>query len=222
MRETIIPKPPHKLGTQIACTNRRLWVCAALLLAGCSALPQPPLQPLHYDLGLPPPDANLAPQQRAPLVLAEVSAPGLPDSGVAIFYRLAYTNAQQLHPYQQSRWSQPVAQLLQLHLRNQLARQRTVLAASQAAAMRTASPALALLQVEVEAFSQVFDAPDVSAAVVQLRATLLASDAHPAQKLFAVRQPALTPDAVGAAQALAAASAEAIAQIDDWLAQLGR
>jgi len=227
MHETSIPKPRYKLGrrtgARTARVSRRLWVCAALLLAGCSVLPQPAVQLVHYDLGLPPPGTSLAPQQRrATLVLAEVRAPGLPELGAAIFYRLAYANAQQLHPYQQSRWSQPVAQLLGLRLRSQLARQRTVLAASHAPAVRATGQALALLRVEVEAFSQVFDAPDVSAAVVQLRATLVASDAHPVQKLFDVRQPALTPDAAGAAQALAAASAEAIAQIDDWLTQLGR
>ena len=88
-----------------------LILCAsALLLAGCSALPAPPVRTALYDFG-----------------------PG-PEGSNAVLYRLAYSDAQQLRPYSQARWSQPPAQLLQQRLREQLGQRRPVLTADQGAA----------------------------------------------------------------------------------------
>jgi len=216
---------------KLAFRHRRLTVFGLAALAGCAALPQPPVQPLHYDLGLLPdgpgaPDARPAPQ-RPPLRLDVTAATGLAESGSAMLYRLAYINAQQIYAYQQARWSQPPAQLLARHLLHQLAQQRPVLTAGADPARASGGAAPALLRVELEEFCQVFDAPETSAAVVQVRATLLAPGAgagtpHLGQKLFAVRQSAPSPDAAGAAGALSAASAIAIRQIGRWLEQSGR
>ena len=101
---------------------------ALILLAGCSALPQPPAQPARYDFGLAPLSApaqsatSAVPQARTPLALADVEAPALSDGSTAMFYRLAYANGQELRPYQLARWSQPPALLLQQRLRSQLGR----------------------------------------------------------------------------------------------------
>lgn len=214
------------------------WLAAALaLLAGCSALPQPPAQPARYDFGLAPgavaPSAvapgAAAPDQptaRPPLALADVESPALPDGSTAMFYRLAYANAQELLPYQQARWSLPPAQLLQQRLRSQLGAQRPVLLSSESVAQPRVQGAVpALLRVDIEEFSQVFDAPASSAAVVRLRATLVgqsgSADRLLGQQLFDVRTPAPSADAAGGARALASASASAIEQIDAWLARLG-
>jgi hypothetical protein len=63
-----------------------------------------------------------------------MDAPGLPEGGNAVLYRLAYADAQQLRPYSQARWSQPPAQLLQQRLREQLGLRRAVLKADDGAA----------------------------------------------------------------------------------------
>ncbi|WAT86025.1 ABC-type transport auxiliary lipoprotein family protein [Delftia acidovorans] len=205
---------------------------ALILLAGCSALPQPPAQPARYDFGLAPLSApaqsatSAAPQARTPLALADVEAPALSDGSTAMFYRLAYANGQELRPYQLARWSQPPALLLQQRLRSQLGLQRPVLASSESVAQPRLQGAVpTLLRVDIEEFSQVFDAPGSSAGVVRLRATLVeqsgAVDRLLGQKLFEVRSPAASGDAAGGAKALATAADAAIAQIDAWLGQQG-
>ena len=207
---------------------------ALILLAGCSALPQPPAQPARYDFGLAPlttpasapTGATATPAARTPLALADVEAPALSDGSTAMFYRLAYANGQELRPYQLARWSQPPALLLQQRLRSQLGAQRPVLASSESVAQPRQQGAVpTLLRVDIEEFSQVFDAPGSSAAVVRLRATLVeqsgAVDRLLGQKLFEVRSPAASGDAAGGAQALAKATDAAIAQIDAWLGQQG-
>ncbi|MDR0201855.1 MAG: PqiC family protein [Delftia acidovorans] len=207
---------------------------ALILLAGCSALPQPPAQPARYDFGLAPlttpasapTGATATPAARTPLALADVEAPALSDGSTAMFYRLAYANGQELRPYQLARWSQPPALLLQQRLRSQLGAQRPVLASSESVAQPRQQGAVpTLLRVDIEEFSQVFDAPGSSAGVVRLRATLVeqsgAVDRLLGQKLFEVRSPAASGDAAGGAQALAKATDAAIAQIDAWLGQQG-
>lgn len=199
---------------------------ALALLAGCSALPQPPAPPVRYDFGLAPLAAATTAAPRAPLALADVEASALPDGSTAMFYRLGYANGQELRPYQYARWNLPPAQLMQQRLRGQLAAQRAVLASSESVAQPRAQGAVpALLRVEIEEFSQLFDAPASSAGVVRLRATLVeqsgAVDKLLGQKLFEVRSPAASADAAGGAKALAAAADAAIAQIDAWLVQQG-
>ncbi|MDR0225713.1 MAG: PqiC family protein [Burkholderiaceae bacterium] len=181
---------------------------------------------MRYDFGLAPQPATAQATPRAPLALAEVEAPALPDGSTAMFYRLAYANGQELRPYLQARWTQPPALLLQQRLRGQLGAQRAVLLSNEGVAQpRSQGSVPALLRVDIEEFSQVFDAPAASAAVVRLRATLVeqsgAADRLLGQRVFDVRTPAPSADAAGGARALTAASDQAIAEIDAWLSQLG-
>lgn len=203
-------------------------IAAVFALAACSALPQPPQQSARYDFGIAPlaKAADGKSAQRKPLALADVQASNLPDGSTAMLYRLAYANGQELRPYQRARWSLPPAQLLQQRLRSHLGAQRAVLGAGDGQAPpRAQGVSPAVLRINLEEFSQVFDAADASAGLVRLRATLVdprgAAGQLLGQQLFEARQPALTADAAGGAKALAEASDAAIAQLDAWLAGLG-
>ena len=187
-----------------------------VLLAGCGALPEKPVRPAVYDFGTglvvkPAPSENLP-----PLLLADIDAPAAVD-GTAVLFRLAYADVQQLRPYAQARWSMPPAQLVRQRLRDQLSQQRVVLNPAE-------GPAAFILRLELEEFTQVFEAPDRSVGQVRLRATLLEStggrERLVAQRRFAVERPAPSPDAAGGVRALTAATDAAIAEIAQWLKPL--
>ena len=187
-----------------------------VLLAGCSALPEKPVRPAVYDFGpglavKPAPAENLP-----PLLLADIDAPAAVD-GTAVLFRLAYADVQQLRPYAQARWSMPPAQLVRQRLRDQLSQQRMVLNPAE-------GPAAFILRLELEEFTQVFEAPDRSVGLVRLRATLLEStggrERLVAQRRFTVERPAPSPDAAGGVRALTAATDAAVDEIAQWLKPL--
>ena len=74
------------------------------------------------------------------------------------------------------------------------------------------------LRLELDEFSQVFDAADKSRAVLQLRASLIRNRAVVAQQSFSIEQPAATANAEGGVRALIAASDTAGNSLIDWLA----
>jgi len=187
-----------------------------VLLAGCSALPEKPVRPAVYDFGpglvvKPAPSENLP-----PLLLADIDAPAAVD-GTAVLFRLAYADVQQLRPYAQARWSMPPAQLVRQRLRDQLSQQRVVLNPAE-------GPAAFILRLELEEFTQVFEAPDRSVGQVRLRATLLEStggrERLVAQRRFTVERPEPSPDAAGGVRALTAATDAAVDEIAQWLKPL--
>ncbi|WP_245633324.1 MULTISPECIES: ABC-type transport auxiliary lipoprotein family protein [Comamonas] len=207
---------------------RPLALAALLLaLAGCSALPSPPAQSTRYDLGL----VEAAPVSQAavqlpPLVLADVQSPGLPEGLSSMYYRLAYANGQELRPYQHARWSQPPAQLVQQRLRARLGGQRALLGSQDSVSLPSQNLPVATLRVDVEEFSQVFDSATSSRGVVQLRASLIGAQTRIGnillgQQVFTAQVPAGTADAAGGARALAAATDDALAQMNRWLQGLG-
>lgn len=187
---------------------------ACALLAACST-PSAPQRPAVYDFG--PPAAAGAANRPAlePLALAEIEAPSALDSS-AMLYRLAYADARELKPYALAQWSMPPAQLVRQRLRETLARERSVLTPGDVGAR-------AMLRVELDEFSQVFDQPGSSAALLSLRATLSRVDRGGeqlvAQRGFVVRLAAPTPNAAGGARALADATDAASEQIAQWLRQ---
>ena len=235
---------PETIASRARHTCAKAFFHAIFLVAAlsaCTGLPAPAQRPLMYDFG--PPAAPAAVPSSAPaavpssepaqaasttalpaLALAEVQAGGLTDGSSAVLYRLAYANAQQLRPYTLARWSQPPAQLVQQRLRAELGRHRALLDANDAAALSAPRPAV--LRVELEEFSQVFQSPSDSVGLLRLRATLVeprsTGVALLGQRVFTIERPAASPDAAGGTRALAEAAQQAAQEIDAWLRQWGR
>jgi cholesterol transport system auxiliary component len=200
-----------------------------LALTGCGTL-SAPARPVVYDFG-PGATALTASNRMArqpTITLPEVDAP-VALEGTAVLYRLAYSDAQQLRPYAQARWTMAPAQLLRQRLREQLGQSRTILAPGEAGPVLPVTstqpfvPQPAIVRIELEEFSQLFDAPQTSSALVRVRATVLQTGPNgsrtAAQQTFVVRRPAATADAAGGVKALALATEEVIAQLDAWLQQ---
>lgn len=92
-----------------------------------------------------------------------------------------------------------------------------------------ASPAISeaqpwLVRVELDAFNQVFTAPNTSSGIVRWRATVFRPHALGeqlvGQQVFTAQRPAPTADAAGGALALAQATADAAKALDAWLVTL--
>ena len=205
----------------------------AFLLSACSALPSKPTRATMYDFGPGPlaaqpaqPAASQTPQTPlAPVAIEEISTSGGALDNLAVLYRLAYVDAQELRPYAQSRWSMPPAQLVRQRLRDTLSLRRPVFNAREGLALnRSQNPLLPLqLRLELQEFSHYFSAPDASVGLVRLRATLVdvtaAGEKLVAQRIIVAQRPATTLDAPGGVRALTAATDAAIEQLDQWLQQ---
>jgi len=76
------------------------------------------------------------------------------------------------------------------------------------------------LRVELLEFSQVFDAPDRSHALVRVGAVLVENGRLVAQTSFGTDQPAASADAAGGARALALAADAAIERLIGWTADV--
>lgn len=195
------------------------------LLPACSPL-QPAVRPTVYDFG---PGALKQTSVSAsttlpplvPVVLGDVRVSGALD-GSAVLYRLAYSDPRQLRPYAQARWSKPPGQLLRQRLGEQLGVHRTVLSAGQG--ILTATPAIGL-HLELDEFSQLFETPDKSSALVRVRVTLGrwmagGTEQFLAQRTFVVQHPSTSADAAGGVRALGVACDALIGEISQWLQQL--
>lgn len=202
---------------------KALIVATALGLTACGTLPPPRGQ--VYDFG---PGAVVQAQpvtipDLPVLVLAEVEGTAALDS-TAVLYRLAYSDAQQLRPYAQARWSMTPPQLLRQRLRETLGRQRVVLSPGEGV---TPGSAALNLRVSLEEFSQWFESADKSSGLVRLRATLSQTGTGTgtgperllAQRSFVVQRLSGTADAAGGVQALTYATDALITELDQWLQQ---
>ena len=198
----------------------------AMLLSGCSALPDKPARAATYDFGpgavVPEAATRLAPLP--PLALAEIEAPTALD-GTAMYYRLGYADAQQLHPYSQARWSMSPAQLVMQQLRQTLGQHRALLTAGEGPAVNRLQGKLPnVLRMEIEEFSQLFQSVTSSTGLIRLRVTLVdvtpAGEKLIAQRRIVVQRPAPSADAPGGARALADATAAAAEEISQWLQQM--
>ena len=203
-----------------------LGLLLLLVLAGCKALPDKPVRPTLYDFGPVAPAATAvgAPtlQARSALVLPEVEVSGILETP-ALLYRLGYDDPHQLRPYAFARWSGPPGELLRQRLRDVLGRDRAVLDPAAGAAIARRGTPPPVLRVELEEFSQLFDAPNDSKGVLRLRCTLLDNTAGGerlvAQRIFEVQRPAPSADATGGVRALTAATDAAAQDIARWLQQ---
>ena len=191
---------------------RAALVLALSLLAGCSIAPQS-RDGASYDFGLPRTGKDAVLRLQHDLVVTEVSAPAWMDNP-GIYYRLAYQDATRPQAYAHSRWVMPPAALFGRKLRASIA------GANKAAVFTPADNVRAdhTLRLDLEEFSQVFDAPDTSRAVVRLRATLIRNRGIVAQQDFSVERAAPSANAEGGVRALIAASDEAGGALIDWLA----
>ena len=190
-------------------------------LTACAQL-QPQPRAVVYDFG-PGAIAEVPGNRMAPLptlVLADVETTAALDS-TAVLYRLGYSDAQQLRPYAQARWSMAPAQLVRQRLREQLGQRRAVLQAAQGLAASRPSMTLYL---ELDEFSHWFETAERSSGLVRMRATLAQPEGGIerllAQRSFVVQRPASTADAAGGVRALTAATDALILEMEQWLQQI--
>lgn len=247
MRATVNP-PMWAHTLRVAGLLPLLWA-AVLSLTACGGLRVLPVRAALYDFGpglelpsaawpvsteLPASTAQPAPftSPALPLLaLAPVESGAAVDS-LAVLYRLAYDNPQQLRPYAAARWSMPAGQLFEQRLRQRLEQQRRVVRAGEGPALSRGVGSVGgaggrlpwVLRLELDEFSQVFSSPSQSQGVLRLRASVL--DPSPgqvrlvAQRMWVQQVPATTPDAAGGVQALGQAS-DAVAQaLADWVTAL--
>lgn len=183
-------------------------------LFGCAIGPEKRDLPAVFDLG---PQRNYTASQPAidaTLLISAVSASPWLDSP-NIMYRLTYRDAGRSEAYAQHRWAMSPALLLTERLRGRFAAASRGVVGTQDGARADYS-----LRIELEDFSQSFDAADASKASVRLRASLidLNTRALHAQKSFSVERPA-APNAPGAAQSLATASDVVVEELVVWATQ---
>ena len=76
-----------------------------------------------------------------------------------------------------------------------------------------------LLKVELDEFSQQFDAPASSSGAVRLHASLFNANKLVAQRTVQARAPSPSPDAAGGVSAITAATDDAVAQLVVWVTE---
>jgi len=181
-------------------------------LVACAVPTQRTAAPLLYDFGVRPTTVAAPVAGTLPTLALSVQATPALD-GSAMLYRLAYADGQQLRSYSQARWAMPPAELVLQRLREGLSSQYTVL--------RPGEGAQRVLQLELEEFSQVFDAPERSQGELRLRATvrqrMASGERLLAQRNVALQRPAPSADAAGGVRALSAATDAAVLELAQWL-----
>lgn len=201
---------------------RNVAVLALLTVSAC-ALPDKPVLPAVYDLGLVSPVASEVPLGvgSTDIVIVTNVSPNATMDALAVWYRLAYADAQQLRAYAHARWSLPPAQLLEQRLRARLGASRVVVSVAQATALRAADASKAWqLQLDLEEFSQVFITPQQSNASLRLRATVTHNGKLLGQRVLQAQTPAKQGDAAAGIQALAVASDQVVDELRLWLSHL--
>ena len=186
--------------------NRVLIVL--LLLGGCAVGAKNSTPVVVYDFGLP--AARLPASPGWSRTVLEVRSPSWFEV-LNVDYRLLYDNPLKRREYADSRWAGAPGVLLAQRLRQQLG---TVNASESSAASKAC-----LLRVELQEFSQFFDSPQQSRALVQASVQLY--DARRqllAERQLAIETPAASADAQGGVTALVAASSEFGVQLAHWLA----
>lgn len=186
-------------------------------LAACSLTPGDTVQPTRYDLGPPPVYAKSNPAIPGAVLVPGVRAPAWLDEA-HIGYRLLYEDSARAQTYAMSRWAGEPAALITDRLRSRFA--------AVSAAVLTPGDSVRpdyTLRVELEDFSQRFDAPGQSRGSLRARATLLDARNRKllAQRVFDVQRPAGS-NAQGAVQALSAATDAFLEELVAWSVQTVR
>jgi ABC-type uncharacterized transport system auxiliary subunit len=161
-----------------------------------------------YDLGM----VSVLPsdkQRRKPPVAIEVRAPLWFDS-MGIEYRLAYVDKSRLREYGRARWAGPPAQLIQQRLVQQLG-----------FVVHGQSRAGCVLRFDITEFSQVFDSPNASHALLQGRLQWMdRSRTNIASRDVNLASDSPSADARGGVTALSASIEQLTVIIRDWEAEL--
>lgn len=191
--------------------SRIALLLCLLGLGACSIAPQP-RDVAAYDFG-PSAPARGEPRIASNLIVADIVAPAWMDNA-NLHYRLAYADAARPLSYANSRWVMPPAALLTQRLRAVLRQSSRSAVLSPADGVR----ADYTLRIDLEEFSQIFDAADKSRGVLRMQARLVRGTEMVAQQAFTVEQPAPGANAEGGVKALSAAGDEAGRRLADWIA----
>jgi cholesterol transport system auxiliary component len=201
---------------------KKLFFFFSIWLTGCAITPQNERPASVYDFGLQQASStnsalsNQRQQLMTSLLIAEAKSPVWLNSN-AIQYRLAYREPTQLYSYANSRWAAAPATLLTHHIRNSIA------TATNNRILSTSDNVRAdfILHLELEEFSQIFDAIDKSHVIIRLRASLInrSSRLLKAQHSFNIKLAAPTANAAGAVQALTESSEKLTGDLITWLAE---
>lgn len=189
-------------------------VAASGLLGACSVLPERSPPPPVYDLG-PVPIETTGQAGHSALVMKMATNTAYDDR--AIYYRRQYREPARLYRYQQARWIDSPAKLLEERLRVRLTDRAQELGSFSGTVARYR------LEGRLESFEQRYLGPDSAEAVVRIHVTLTAPTERRliAQRLIAVRVPTGS-GPQGAVSGLTEAASRSVEQIVDWLAGLGR
>ena len=200
---------------------KKLYFFFSIWLTGCAITPQNERPVSVYDFGLQKVSStNNTPggqqQLSRSLLIAEAKSPVWLNNN-AIQYRLAYRDPTQSYTYANSRWAASPATLLTHHIRNSIATTTDIKVLSTSEIVR----ADFILRLELEEFSQIFDAIDNSHVLIKLRVSLInrSSRLLKAQHSFNVKLAAPTANAAGAVQALAESSDKLTGDLITWLAE---
>ena len=203
---------PHVFALRLLCACVPAWTLAACTLE----LPVSAV-PTSYDLGPQPVYAKLNPAIAGSLLIPPVRAPAWLDE-TAIVFRLLYEDTARPQAYAMSRWAAEPASLVTDRLRSRFA----------AATGGVVTPGYSAksdytLRVELEDFSQRFDAPGASRATLRARASLLDTPDRKllAQRVFDVERPAAG-TAPGAVKALTEATDAFLEDLVKWAADSTR
>ena len=191
-----------------------LTLISVALLSGCAS--DKPASNTIFDFGSTSVSATTvaAAPKLAAVVIMDVTGPAALDSERMV-YRLNYADPLQARTYANSRWSATPLQLVTERLRSRVAQSGTkVLAPTDAA------NGIAILRVEIDAFSHDFDSVSQSKGQLVLRASLFQGHQLIDQKTFPRQTSATSADAAGGARALAASTDAAAADIVAWLASV--
>lgn len=201
---------------------KKLFFFFSIWLTGCAITPQNEKPASVYDFGLQQASStnsatgNQQQQLMVSLLIAEAKSPVWLNSN-AIQYRLAYREPTQLYSYANSRWAAAPATLLTHHIRNSIA------TATNNRILSTSDNVRAdfILHLELEEFSQIFDAIDKSHVIIRLRVSLInrSSRLLKAQHSFNIKLAAPTANAAGAVQALTESSDKLTGDLITWLAE---
>lgn len=191
------------------------FVIVLLLLTGCTLAPKKSAPLAIYDFGLQSPAEHHDPISfNASILVADVTAPVWLNNQ-AIPYRLAYHDPARIYAYAHSRWAASPAKLLTWRIKDSLATRIN----KGAIDSRYGLKADYALLIELEEFTQVFDHPNKSRAIVRLRASLIERSTRLLlnQQIFLIEQDTPTPDAAGAVTALISASDTLSSELIEWL-----